>query len=72
MLVFVTGGSGFIGSRLIERLIGAGHRVRSAGRSPVRVHAGLIATGTPRQPTDGSEKSADPGSRLDHVAADFF
>jgi nucleoside-diphosphate-sugar epimerase len=31
--VFVTGGSGFIGGRLIERLIADGHRVRALARS---------------------------------------
>jgi len=31
---FVTGGSGFIGGRLIERLIADGHRVRALARSP--------------------------------------
>ena len=32
--VFVTGGSGFIGGRLIERLLGDGHSVRALARSP--------------------------------------
>ena len=31
--VFVTGGSGFIGGRLIERLVGDGHAVRALARS---------------------------------------
>src|SRR3954467_12275863 len=31
---FVTGGSGFIGGRLIERLVGEGWRVRALARSP--------------------------------------
>ena len=30
---FVTGGSGFIGGRLVERLAGAGCRVRALARS---------------------------------------
>lgn len=33
MDVFVTGGSGFIGGRLIERLVGEGHAVRALARS---------------------------------------
>ena len=33
--VFVTGGSGFIGGRLIERLVAEGHRVHALARSPV-------------------------------------
>lgn len=32
--VFVTGGSGFIGGRLIERLVADGHGVRALSRSP--------------------------------------
>ena len=32
-MVFVTGGSGFIGGRLIERLIADGHSVRGLARS---------------------------------------
>jgi nucleoside-diphosphate-sugar epimerase len=32
--VFVTGGSGFIGGRLIERLLADGHTVRALARSP--------------------------------------
>ncbi|NLD70648.1 MAG: SDR family NAD(P)-dependent oxidoreductase, partial [Limnobacter sp.] len=58
MLVLVTGGSGFIGSRLIGRLIAAGHRVRSAGRRPARIVA-------------ASAQAPDRDSRIEHVAADF-
>ncbi len=32
-VVFVTGGSGFIGGKLIERLVGGGHTVRALARS---------------------------------------
>ncbi len=32
-VAFVTGGSGFIGGRLVERLVGEGHRVRALARS---------------------------------------
>jgi nucleoside-diphosphate-sugar epimerase len=31
---FVTGGSGFIGGRLIERLVADGHTVRGLARVP--------------------------------------
>src|SRR3954462_12582823 len=33
MTAFVTGGSGFIGGRLIQRLVGGGWRVRALSRS---------------------------------------
>src|SRR5271166_483084 len=31
--IFITGGSGFIGGRLIERLVAAGHSIRALARS---------------------------------------
>jgi nucleoside-diphosphate-sugar epimerase len=37
--VFVTGGSGFIGGRLIERLVAEGRRVRALARSDASAHA---------------------------------
>jgi nucleoside-diphosphate-sugar epimerase len=37
--VFVTGGSGFIGGRLIERLVADGHRVRALARSEAAADA---------------------------------
>ncbi|BBO89053.1 SDR family oxidoreductase [Desulfosarcina ovata] len=35
--VFVTGGTGYVGGRLIPRLLGAGYRVRAMVRSPQRL-----------------------------------
>ncbi len=48
--VFVTGGSGFIGGRLIERLVGDGHAVRALARSSsaaerVRAHGAEVVPG---------------------------
>ncbi|WPJ94910.1 NAD-dependent epimerase/dehydratase family protein [Coraliomargarita algicola] len=42
MNVLVTGGGGFVGSYVIERLLARGYAVRSFGRSP---QAGLVAKG---------------------------
>jgi nucleoside-diphosphate-sugar epimerase len=60
--VLVTGGSGFIGSHTILRLLAAGHRVRTTIRSPGRerrVRERLAAGG------------ADPGDRLSFAIADL-
>ena len=37
MRVFVTGGTGYIGGRLIPRLLAAGHAVRVSARSPLKL-----------------------------------
>jgi dTDP-L-rhamnose 4-epimerase len=40
MDVLVTGGAGFIGSHLVDRLAGRGHRVRVLDRLHPRAHGG--------------------------------
>jgi len=60
--VLVTGGSGFLGSHCILKLLAAGHRVRTTVRSLQReAHVrSLLKTG-----------GAEPGERLSFVAADL-
>lgn len=36
--ILVTGGTGYVGGRLIPRLLAGGHRVRALARSPERLH----------------------------------
>jgi nucleoside-diphosphate-sugar epimerase len=60
--VLVTGGSGFLGSHTIVRLLAAGHRVRTTVRSLERepIVRAMLA-----------EAGAEPGDRLSFFAADL-
>ncbi|MGN6392372.1 MAG: SDR family oxidoreductase [Gemmatimonadales bacterium] len=60
--VLVTGGSGFLGSHTIARLLAAGHRVRTTVRSLAR---------EPQVRTMLATAGADPGDRLQFFAADL-
>ena len=44
-LILLTGATGYIGGRLVPRLLEAGHRVRCLARDPARLAGpGLVAT----------------------------
>ena len=62
---FVTGGSGFIGSRLIERLAGDGWTVHALARSDAaadRVTAAGRGAGARRSARSGARSSAAPAA----------
>jgi uncharacterized protein YbjT (DUF2867 family) len=44
-LVTVFGGTGFLGLRIVERLVGMGEIVRVAARHPERLRSGLVPSG---------------------------
>jgi nucleoside-diphosphate-sugar epimerase len=48
MRILVTGGSGFIGSRLVESLLGSGHDVTIFDKNPSRLYPSLVCPGDVR------------------------
>ncbi len=67
MTVLVTGGSGFVGGAIVERLLQAGHSLRLAQRSPVP--AGLRAAGVDHAPVGDLGQPVEWGEILDGVTA---
>src|SRR5437660_11656576 len=61
--VFVTGGSGFVGRRLIPALTSAGYRVRAMGRSDESA-ATVERLGAAAVGCDLTDSSADLGGQL--------
>src|SRR5437764_1144757 len=61
-LTIVTGGAGFIGSHLVERLVGLGHRVRVVERPGAEV--GHLPAGVEVVRADVRDRRASPPTRL--------
>jgi nucleoside-diphosphate-sugar epimerase len=57
MKYFVTGGTGFIGSRLVRQLVAEGHEVTALVRSPARAHA-LATLGVALHAGDITDKAS--------------
>lgn len=72
-LVLVTGATGYIGGRLVPRLVEAGYRVRCMARSPRKLAhrrwAGL-ATGDGVVQHRESQSAAGPGAQVEIVSGD--
>jgi nucleoside-diphosphate-sugar epimerase len=60
IIIAVLGGSGFVGSRLVSRLLENGHRVRIFDKAPSRVHPALVTLGDVR---DGEAEQSRLGAR---------
>jgi uncharacterized protein YbjT (DUF2867 family) len=67
--VFVTGGTGYIGRRVIQRLLARGHRVRAVARSSStgRVPAGATAVAGDALDADSIAAALRPGDVLVHL-----
>lgn len=71
-VVFVTGGTGFVGARLIRRLAARGARVRALARQPgaLKVPAETVIAGDLRD-ADALKRGMEGARYAFHVAADY-
>jgi len=62
MRLLVTGATGYVGGRLVPRLLAAGHQVRVLARDPARLAGraweGLVALGPPAHPAHRHRRRA--------------
>jgi nucleoside-diphosphate-sugar epimerase len=66
--IAVTGGTGFVGSRLLAVLAGAGHEVRALTRKPMADAAGLTWVSGSLEDASALARLADGATALIHVA----
>ena len=75
MKVFITGGTGYLGSALVEHLLSAGHEVSGLGRSEASLRALVQAGVTPVAASlDDTEVLYDAAASADaiiHAAVDY-
>ncbi|MCX6922861.1 MAG: NAD(P)-dependent oxidoreductase [Verrucomicrobia bacterium] len=69
MKILVTGGSGFIGTRLTSELVGEGHAVRIFDRRPSSAHVGLWTEGDVRTP-EALARAMEGVEAVFHLAAE--
>jgi nucleoside-diphosphate-sugar epimerase len=76
MQLFVTGGSGYLGGAVVERLVSAGHEVHALGRSETAIAKveALGALAVPGSLGDLAllERSAGRADTVVHLAVDYF
>jgi len=72
MTIFLTGGTGFLGKRLAERLVEAGHRVRALvrpGPTPRRMPPGVESIPGDMLDAESLRRGADGARTIIHTAA---
>ncbi len=61
MRVFVAGGTGVLGRRLVPQLVAGGHQATATTTSPVKPRPGGLRAAQRRQPSSVSQRRTHPG-----------